>query len=71
MPAELVPLMESNAPSINMDDTDLVRHMVPGMIDEDNQPLPENIPTATEQQNTSCTTTPLMITTINNTHQSV
>ena len=43
--------MESNAPSIDMDDTDLVRHMVPGMIDDDNQPLPENIPTATEQQN--------------------
>ena len=51
MPAELVPLMESNAPSINMDDADLVRHMVPGMIDNDNQPLPENIPTTTEQQN--------------------
>ena len=51
MPAELVPLMESNAPSINMDDTDLVRHMVPGMIDDDNQPLPENIPTAIEEQN--------------------
>ena len=50
-PAELVPLMESNAPSINMDDADLVRHMVPGMIDDDNQPLPENIPTAIEQQN--------------------
>ena len=50
-PAELVPLMESNAPSINMDDADLVCHMVPGMIDNDNQPLPENIPTATEQQN--------------------
>ena len=51
MPAELVPLMESNAPSINMDDADLVHHMVPGMIDDDNQPLPENIPTAIEQQN--------------------
>ena len=51
MPAELIPLMESNAPSINIDDADLVRHMVPGMIDDDNQPLPENIPTATEQQN--------------------
>ena len=51
MPAELVPLMESNAPSINMDDVDLVRHMVPGMIDDDNQPLPENIPTAIEEQN--------------------
>ena len=51
MPAELVPLMESNAPSINMDDADLVCHMVPGMIDDDNQPLPENIPTAIERQN--------------------
>ena len=51
MPAELIPLMESNAPSINMDNADLVCHMVPGMIDDDNQPLPENIPTATEQQN--------------------
>ena len=51
MPAELVPLMESNAPSINMDDADLVRHMVPGMIDDDNQPLPENIPPAIEEQN--------------------
>ena len=50
MPAELVPLMESNAPSINMDDADLVRHMVPGMIDDDNQPLPENIPTAIEEK---------------------
>ena len=53
MPAELVPMMESNAPSINMDDTDLVCNMVPGMIDDDNQPLPENIPTATEQQNST------------------
>ena len=51
MPAELVPLLESNAQSINMDDADLVCHMVPGMIDDDKQPLPENIPTATEQQN--------------------
>ena len=51
MPAELVPLMESNAPSINMDDADLVRHMVPGMIDDDNQSLPENIHSAIEQQN--------------------
>ena len=51
LPAELVPLIESNAPSINMDDADLVRHMVPGMIDDDNQPLPENIPRAIKQQN--------------------
>ena len=51
MPAELVPLMESNAPSINMDNADLLHHMVPGMIDDDNQPLQENIPTAIEQHN--------------------
>ena len=51
MPAELVPLMESNAPSINMDEADLVHHMVPGMIDDDNQSLPENIHSAIEQQN--------------------
>ena len=51
LPAELVPLIESNAPSINMDDADLVRHMVPGMIDDDNQPLPENILKAIKQQN--------------------
>ena len=43
MHAELVPLMESNAPSINMDGADLLHHMVPGMIDDDYQPIPENI----------------------------
>ena len=49
VPAEIVCMLETTADAINGDDEDLVRNILPGMVDDDNQPLPENIPTAGEE----------------------
>ena len=42
-------MLETTAGAINGDDEDLVRNILPGMVDDNNQPLPENIPTAGEE----------------------
>ena len=49
VPAEIVPLLETTAGAIHGGDEDLVRNILPGMVDDENQPLPENIPTAGEE----------------------
>ena len=42
-------MFETTAGAINGDNKDLVRNILPGMVDNDNQPLPENIPIAEEE----------------------
>ena len=49
VPTEVVQLFESNSSTLDSDDADLVRQILPGMVDDDNQPLPENIPTPAEE----------------------
>ena len=44
-PAEIVCMLETTAGAINGDDEDLVRNILLGMVDDDNQPLLKNIPT--------------------------
>ena len=53
VPAEIVQLMTSETAIINSDDTDLIRNNCPDMVDDDNQPLPENIPTEGETTTTA------------------
>ena len=48
VPAEIVLMLETTAGAIDKDDEDLVRNILPGMVDDGNQPLLENIPTAGE-----------------------
>ena len=42
-------MLETTAGTIDRDGEDLVRNILPGMVDDDNQPLLENIPTAGEE----------------------
>ena len=52
VPVEITQLLESNASNsstLDSDDADLVWQMLPGMVDDDNQPLPENIPTPADE----------------------
>ena len=49
VPTEVVHLFESNATTLDSDDANLVRQILPGMVDNDNQPLPENIPTPAKE----------------------
>ena len=52
VPTEIVQFFESNSSTLDSDDANLVRQILPGMVDNNNQPLPENIPTpAKEGQN--------------------
>ena len=53
VPAEIVELMTSETAIINSDDTDLIRNICPDMVDDDNQPLPENVPTDEETTTTA------------------
>ena len=46
--AEIVQLMTSETAIISSDDTDLIRNICPDMVDDDNQPLPENVQTEAE-----------------------
>ena len=48
VPTEVVQLFESNSSTLDSDDANLVRQILPGMVDNANQPLPENIPTPAE-----------------------
>ena len=52
VPVEISQLLESNASNsstLDSDNADLVQQMLPGMVDNDNQPLPENIPTPADE----------------------
>ena len=49
IPTEVVTILDSAGATINDSDVELLRKMVPGMVDNDNQPLPENMPTEEEQ----------------------
>ena len=49
VPAEIAYMLETTTGAIDRDDEDLVRNILPGMVDDDNQPLPENIPTEGEE----------------------
>ena len=49
VPTEVVQLFESNSSTLDSDDANLVQQILPGMVDDDNQPLPENIPTPAEE----------------------
>ena len=49
VPTEVVQLFESNSSTLDSDDANLVWQILPGMVDDDNQPLPENIPTPAEE----------------------
>ena len=49
VPVEIVQFFESNSSTMDSDDANLVWQILPGMVDDDNQPLPENIPTTAEE----------------------
>ena len=49
VPTEIVHFFESNSSTLDSDDANLDRQILPGMGDNDNQPLPENIPTPAEK----------------------
>ena len=42
VPLEISQLLEPNSSTLDSDDANLVRQILPGMVDNDNQPLPEN-----------------------------
>ena len=44
VPAEIAQLLESNSSTLDSGDASLVWQILPGMVDNDNQPLPEIIP---------------------------
>ena len=56
VPAEIVQLMTSETAIISSDNTDLIRNICPDMVDDDNQPLPENV--STEAETTMTATQP-------------
>ena len=49
VPAEIVQFFESNPSTLDSDNTNLVEQILPGMVDDDNQPLSENIPTPAQE----------------------
>ena len=49
VPTEIVQFFESNSSTLDSDDANLVQQILPHMVDDDNQPLPENIPTPAEE----------------------
>ena len=49
VPAEIAQLLESNPSTLDSDNANLVQQILPGMVDDDNQPLPENIPTPAKE----------------------
>ena len=49
VPTEVVQLFESNSSTLDSDNANLVWQILPGMVDGDNQPLPENIPTPAKE----------------------
>ena len=49
VPTEVVQLFESNSSTLDSDNANLVWQILPGMVDNDNQPFPENIPTPAKE----------------------
>ena len=49
VPLEIMEMLESNLSGADSDNAALIYNMVPGMVDNDNQPLPENIPSPTDE----------------------
>ena len=49
VPTEVVQLFESNSSTLDSDDVNLVWQILPGMVDDNNQPLLENIPTPAKE----------------------
>ena len=49
VPAEIAQLLESNSSTLDSDGANLVQQILPGMVDDDNQPLPENVPTPAKE----------------------
>ena len=49
VPTEVVQLFESNSSTLDSDDANIVWLILPGMVDDDNQPFPENIPTPAKE----------------------
>ena len=49
VPMEIAQFLESNSSTLDSDDVNLVWQILPGMVDDNNQPLPENIPTPAEE----------------------
>ena len=49
VPNEVLRLFESNCTTLDSDNANLVCQILPGMVDDDNQPLPENIPTPAKE----------------------
>ena len=46
-------ILDSAGTTINHSDADHIRNILPGMVDDDNEPLQENIPTEEEQSQPS------------------
>ena len=49
VPLEIMDMLESNLSGVDSNNAALICNMVPGIIDDDNQPLPENIPSPTDK----------------------
>ena len=49
VPTDVVQFLESNSSTLDSDNANLVQQILPGMVDDNNQPLPENIPTPAEE----------------------
>ena len=49
VPMEILQFFESNSSTLDSDNANLVWEILHGMVDDDNQPLPENIPTPAEE----------------------
>ena len=43
VPLEIINILESNLAGVDSENATLICNMVPGMVDHDNQPLPENV----------------------------
>ena len=44
VPLEIIDMLESNLAGVDSENATLICNMVPGMVDNDNQPLPNNVP---------------------------
>ena len=55
VPAEIAHMLETTAGAIDGDNEDLVRNILHGMVDDDNQPLLDNIPTEGEETDANTT----------------
>ena len=49
VPLEIIDMLESNLAGVDSENATLICNMVPGMVDDDNQPLPENVPSPADE----------------------